>query len=168
MARSLVAAVALLAVMVQPARADDSPDVPDDVVSVANDAGVNPVDLAGAMVSTHEDMSAEGARHYLLGVHELVTPTPVADAPPRVSGSRVYVKLTYYVMNSGVTASGGHVYTGSTACSTNFALGTRFILPDDSEVTCNDRGVLGTSGWLDVFGRPDIGRMGGGYVTVLN
>lgn len=85
----------------------------------------------------------------------------------------VYVRLTYYTYNSGVTANGGQVYMGSTACSLNFAFGTKFVLPDGSVVTCNDRGRLyydenRYGGWLDVYARSDIGRLGAGSVTVLN
>lgn len=163
----MVAAMTLLTVFATPAAADDSPGVPEDVASVASEANVDPVDLLGAMVSTHEPSSADGARHYLRWVGEL---PGLPESPPLVhrSGARFYVRLTYYVYNSGITASGGRVYVGSTACSYNFAFGTRFELPDGSVVTCNDRGMLGASGWLDVYGRPDIGRLGAGWVTILN
>jgi hypothetical protein len=75
------------------------------------------------------------------------------------------VRLTYYLLE-GRTYSGGHTYPGSAACSTNFALGTRFRLPDGDVVVCNDRGLLGRTGWLDVWGRPDLPRRYGNYVTV--
>lgn len=77
----------------------------------------------------------------------------------------VDVRLTYYV-EDGTTYGGGHTYYGSTACSTNFELGTEFELPDGEHLVCNDRGMLGSTGWLDVWRRPDLARMYGDYVTV--
>jgi len=87
---------------------------------------------------------------------------PVATAA--AASRTVRVRLTYYV-EYGVTASGGHPYAGSTACSWNFPFGTRFRLPDGEVFTCNDRGLLGSSGWLDLWRRPDLARAYGPYAT---
>lgn len=75
------------------------------------------------------------------------------------------VRLTWYA-ESGITYGGGHTYPGSAACSWNFPLGTRFRFPHGEVVTCNDRGLLGSVGWLDVFRRPDLARMYGSHVVV--
>jgi hypothetical protein len=90
----------------------------------------------------------------------------VADAAQEAPASEwAEVRLTYY-RESGVTYSGEYTYAGSTACSWNFALGTRFVLPDGEEFVCNDRGMLGSTGWLDLFRRPDLAAKYGPYVTV--
>lgn len=169
MAKTVLAVFSLLSITTAPAFAD-SDAIPDEVHIVADERGIDPVDLWGAMISTN----IWNPRDYLCVVGEgpcngQFTPVAKTDQTPvPKSGPRVWVRLTYYTMNTGVTANGGHVYNGSTACSYNFAFGTRFELPDGSVVTCNDRGQLGDTGWLDVFGRPDIGRLGAGYVTILN
>lgn len=92
--------------------------------------------------------------------------TPVEapiDETPALNLARV--RLTYYV-EAGRTYSGGQTYPGSTACSWNFAIGTRFVFADGEEFVCNDRGLLGYSGWLDLWRRPDIARKYGAYATV--
>lgn len=96
--------------------------------------------------------------------------TVVTEAPedqPVVEDQRVWaqVRLTYYT-ESGRTYSGGQTYAGSTACSWNFAIGTRFMLPDGEVFVCNDRGRLGDSGWLDLWRRPDLAAEYGPYVVV--
>lgn len=75
------------------------------------------------------------------------------------------VRLTYY-LESGVTYSGQRTYAGGTACSWNYPIGTRFRFEDGEVVVCNDRGMLGSSGWLDVWRRADIARKYGRYATV--
>ena len=92
--------------------------------------------------------------------------TAHADDDEDVQGYYATVRLTYY-LDSGLTYGGGHTYYGSAACSWNFPLGTRFMLPDGEVLVCNDRGRLGATGWLDVYARPDLPRAYGNYVTVL-
>lgn len=75
------------------------------------------------------------------------------------------VRLTFYV-ESGRTYSGQQTYAGSTACSWNWPIGTRFRLPNDEVVTCVDRGRLGSSGWLDLWRRADLARDYGPYALV--
>lgn len=75
------------------------------------------------------------------------------------------VRLTYYV-EGGVTYSGQQTYMGSTACSWNYPLGTRFVFRDGEVVTCNDRGMLGSAGWVDVFRQPALAAKYGAYAMV--
>jgi len=114
------------------------------------------VEIEGALNTLHEAGYDVDAVSYLASEKK-----PVAAA---VASRTVRVRLTYYV-EYGVTASGGHPYAGSTACSWNFAIGTRFRLPDGETFTCNDRGLLGSSGWLDLWRRPDLARAYGPYAT---
>lgn len=125
----------------------------DDTQAVAAQAGVDALDLQGAVNTT-----GLKARDYLVGVDELPR--------PQTSSARVArVRLTYYV-EEGRTYGGGTTFPGSTACSWNFPLGTRFALPDGEVFVCNDRGLLGSSGWLDLWRRPDLVRRYGSFVTV--
>lgn len=92
----------------------------------------------------------------------------VSEDQPVVEDQRVWaqVRLTYY-QESGRTYSGGQTYAGSTACSWNFAIGTRFVLPDGEVFVCNDRGMLGGApGWLDLWRRADLAAEYGPYVVV--
>lgn len=75
------------------------------------------------------------------------------------------VRLTYYNLN-GFTITGEAVHYGGTACSWNFLLGTRFRLNTGDVFICNDRGLLGSTGWLDLWNRPDLVRLLGDYTTV--
>lgn len=52
MARALTAAVLLLTVASTTAHAEDNPSIPDDVQAVADDIGIDPIDLAGAVNTT--------------------------------------------------------------------------------------------------------------------
>jgi len=147
--------------------AQTEPD--DDVQAVADEAGVDGIALQGAVNST-----GLAPADYLVAVGEL----PGRSFPP-VSGVNVggpgvspapglsaRVRLTYYV-EGGRTYSGGKTYAGSTACSWNFALGTRFMLPNGETFVCNDRGLLGGApGWLDLWRRPDLVKRYGPYATV--
>lgn len=133
-------------------------DVLNDVVPAADEAGVSAPDLLGAVNTT-----GLAPRAYLCAVGELACPT-LADRMP-ATGWVAAVRLTYYTL-AGTTYGGGHPYVGSTACSWNFRIGTRFVLPDGETVVCNDRGLLGSSGWLDLFARPDLVRRYGPYATV--
>jgi len=151
-------------------RGDELPS--DDTVAAAAEAGVDVTDLLGAMNTTHLD-----ARTYLVGIGLLTTApsaptirsaTSGVGAGPLSAGAVsgfVRVRLTYYTL-TGRTYSGGQTYPGSTACSWNFALGTRFVFRDGETVVCNDRGLLGSSGWLDVWGNPGLVRKYGAYATV--
>lgn len=75
------------------------------------------------------------------------------------------VRITYY-QESGRTYSGQQTYAGSTACSWNWPLYTRFLLPDGEVLTCIDRGRLGDLGWLDVWRQPSLVSKYGPYVDV--
>lgn len=156
MARVLTAAALLFSIATNSASADE---IPETIQNVADEAGVDSVDLAGAVATTGLDPWV-----YLCQADGIGCPK---------EGSRLYVRMTYYTYNSGITASGGRVYNGSTACSFNFPFGTEFRLSDGSIVTCNDRGLLYFdprvfAGWLDIYNRPDMGRAGAGWVTRLN
>lgn len=60
------------------------------------------------------------------------------------------VRLTYYLLR-GVTYSGAYTGPGVAACSWDIPLGSVVSLPDGEAYTCLDRGLLGSSGWLDVW-----------------
>jgi hypothetical protein len=131
------------------AQAEESPDIE----LAAEKAGVSPKLLAEAVAVTGYDPET-----YLCLVGAL-------KCPEEPRGYRTEVRLTYYVLE-GRTANGERVHLGGTACSTNWPMGTRFRFPNGEIVTCNDRGYLGNKGWLDVWGRPDLFRAYGPYVTV--
>jgi hypothetical protein len=130
-------------------------EIPDETVSAATDAGVDPVDLQGASNTT-----GLAPRDYLCQVGE----GPCPD-PPMPRGYPARVRLTHYV-EYGVTYGGGHPYDGSTACSWNWPLYTTFVFPDGETFVCNDRGLLGNTGWLDLWRRPDVVRRFGPFTTV--
>jgi hypothetical protein len=129
----------------------------EDSDAVADEAGVNPFQLADALATLSAAGIATSARQYLCDADGWQCPKP----PGRVAR----VRLTYYV-EGGLTASGGRTYAGSTACSYNWPFGTQFRFPDGEVVTCNDRGMLGSVGWLDVFRRSDLAARYGPYATV--
>lgn len=149
MARSLIAMMTLLSVTVRPAMAQE---VSDDVVAAAQEAGVSPIDLAGASNTTGLE-----PKEYLYRTGELLRPIP--------HGYLARVRLTYYNL-TGRTYSGIPLYLGSTACSWNFSIGQRFRFTDGEIVTCIDRGILGSTGWLDVWQQPVMTSKYGQYATV--
>ena len=59
-------------------------------------------------------------------------------------------RLTVY-LDRGVMYSGYQTHWGAAACSWNYPIGTVLELPDGFQVTCLDRGVLGSSGWIDIW-----------------
>lgn len=59
-------------------------------------------------------------------------------------------RLTVY-LDRGVMYSGYHTHWGAAACSWNYPLGTVLELPDGFQVMCLDRGLLGSSGWIDIW-----------------
>ena len=147
MTRIAVSAATLLMIATSSmAHAADEADTPDEIQQS--------VELEGALNTLHAAGYDVDAATYL-----------ASQKPAAIAARTVRVRLTYYV-EYGVTASGGHPYAGSTACSWNFAIGTRFRLPDGEVFTCNDRGLLGSSGWLDLWRRPDLARAYGPYASV--
>ena len=145
-----VLATFLLVLSGVPTRADEE-HVSQDAIEAAQAHDLDAVEVQGAANSTRTDPWTYVA--WLM-------------APPPVPAARtVRVRLTYYV-EGGVTYGGGRTYPGSTACSWNFPLGSRFRFPHGEVFTCNDRGLLGSSGWLDLWRRADIARAYGPYVTV--
>lgn len=166
------AAVALLSfgAPAQIAYADGEP--PAETIRAALKAGVDPIDLQGAINTTSLD-----ADSYLCATGELQEGCPVSrpeqgrilDLP---TGTMRQVRLTYYALDGvtyGCTIGTSLCGTrpGGTACSWNFALGTRFRFPDGEVFVCNDRGSgLGSNGWLDVWRRADLPARYGSYVTV--
>jgi len=150
------------------------PIISDDVATVADQTGVDAVDLQGAVNTTGTDPT-----EYAYGTGLLKRPSAVAVSVPSSSaagrgggggsgsaggGYSATVRLTYYTLG-GVTASGERVHYGGTACSTNWRMGTRFLVAGEVFV-CNDRGILGSSGWLDLWNRRDIASKLGSYATV--
>ncbi len=148
--RVLGAAMVLTTMTASLARADE---IPENVITAADEAGVSPIDLAGAVNTTGLE-----PRVYECLVDGLLCPS-------LAHGYQARVRLTYYV-EAGRTASGGSTYAGSTACSSNFRFGTRFRLPDGEVVTCNDRGMLGASGWLDIWRNKAVVDRYGSWATV--
>lgn len=136
-------AMLLAVAFVAPARAQV--EVDEQTAELAGKVGIDPVDLLGAA-----DTSGTTPFDYLVGTGVLERPgLAVADRRP---ASRIaLVRLTTYLFD-GFTYNGERPYLGSTACSTNFAIGTRFRLPDGEVYRCNDRGGgLGSVGWLDLW-----------------
>jgi hypothetical protein len=132
----------------------------EDLANLASRANVTIENLKGAAFST-----GLTGRQYLESVGEIDRPAPeVAD--DHVRGYLLRVRLTYYTYNSGVTYSGQKTYIGSAACSWNIPLGARVRLPNGPTLVCNDRGLLGSTGWIDVYGQPDLVRAYGDYATV--
>jgi hypothetical protein len=82
------------------------------------------------------------------------------------------VRVTWYLPTGNVMYSGQYPFVGAAACSWNFSIGTRLRLPDGREVTCLDRGRLGSAGWVDIFvpttadGR-HVARQYGDWTTVV-
>lgn len=83
----------------------------------------------------------------------------------------VTVRVTYYT-DAGTTYSGTRTRPGVAACSWNYAIGTRIRFADGREVVCEDRGRLGSSGWVDVWvpslaeGRAGVAGNYGNHATV--
>lgn len=94
-------------------------------------------------------------------------PTQAQEDPAPDTPAPVYatVRLTYYNL-TGLTYAQTQTRYGITACSWNFPLYTRFRFDNGEVFVCEDRGMLGSSGWLDLWNRPDIARLYGPYVTV--
>ena len=155
MARFILHGGAILVMIAATASVSRAESVTEQTLTAATEAGLNPVDVQGAANTVGAD-----AWTYLYGTGELQRPVPVVS-----SLALARVRLTYY-NESGITASGGRTYPGSTACSYNWAFGTRFRFPNGEVVTCNDRGRLGSTGWLDLWRRKDLAILYGPYVTV--
>jgi hypothetical protein len=128
--------------------------VSEGAAQAAEEAGLDARDVQAASQSVGVDPWT-----YLYGTGELARPT----YGPLLAVHRV--RLTYYTL-SGRTYSGEQVHRGGTACSWNYAIGTRFRFPNGEIVRCNDRGYLGNDGWLDVWNRSDLARLYGAYVNV--
>ena len=65
--------------------------------------------------------------------------------------AQMTVRLTVYLPTGHVMHSGYYPFWGAAACSWNFPEGTVLELPDGHRVTCLDRGLLGASGWVDIY-----------------
>jgi hypothetical protein len=120
----------------------------DDEVDMGAGADLTGVDGSGESVGTSTDSA----------VPDLTVGSSRAQQPVRV-------RLTYYVAG-GITFSGVRTGYGQTACSWNFPLWSRFRFANGETFVCTDRGHLGSSGWLDLWRRPDLARAYGGYATV--
>lgn len=77
----------------------------------------------------------------------------LASLAPRgaVAGWGQAVRLTYYLPTGDPMYSGIYPYSGAAACSWNFPIGTVLEFPYGDQVVCLDRGMLGSSGWVDRF-----------------
>jgi hypothetical protein len=132
----------------------------EELAELATQANVTVVDLKGAAFST-----GLTGKKYLEAVGEIPSQAPVASVPAN-RGYSLRVRLTYYTYNSGVTYSGQKPYIGSTACSWNIPIGATVWLPRGQKLVCNDRGLLGSTGWIDVYNQPQLVAQYGDYVTV--
>ena len=72
----------------------------------------------------------------------------------RASAETHTVRLTVY-LDRGVMYSGYQTHWTAAACSWNYPIGTQLMLPDGHVITCLDRGLLGSSGWVDLW-MPDM------------
>jgi 3D (Asp-Asp-Asp) domain-containing protein len=63
----------------------------------------------------------------------------------------IVVRLTYYLATGFAMFNGEMPHSGAAACSWNFPIGTRLVLPAGDVVTCKDRGMLGSRGHVDVW-----------------
>ncbi len=159
MANILTAALMLFSVH-HTAFADDTTSIPENVLTAADEAHVDPVDLVAAL----DSQGLTDPYAYLRGTGELPQTIP--------KGYSARVRVTYYNL-TGRTYSGIPLYPGSTACSWDYAIGTKFQFPDGEIVTCIDRGLLGSGkpmGWLDVWQNPGLAHKyePSTIVTVLN
>lgn len=87
----------------------------------------------------------------IVGFLAAVSPEP---APVRAASPRAYTtvaRITSYLPTGSVTYSGQWPYPGSAACSWNYPLYSRVTFSDGREVVCIDRGLLGWSGWIDLY-----------------
>src|SRR5215204_5246807 len=69
---------------------------------------------------------------------------------PKAEAQSATVRVTFYVLR-GTMYSGQQTHWGAAACSWNYPIGTQLELPDGWVVTCLDRGLLGSSGWIDIW-----------------
>lgn len=81
----------------------------------------------------------------LLSCALLGSPKPAAPSQAVVS-----VRVTFYT-DVGVTYSGGWTRYGVAACSWNIPMYSIIRFHDGRIVYCEDRGLLGSSGWIDVW-----------------
>lgn len=73
----------------------------------------------------------------------------IASAEPQYMERRL--DLTWYLPTGNRNYSGEWPASGSAACSWNFPIGTVFVLPQGHVYRCDDRGHLGSTGWLDAY-----------------
>jgi hypothetical protein len=146
-----------------------------EVMDYAGAYELNPFELQGAVNTSGLD-----PRTYLVAIGVVESPKVAPPLPalvgsqvlPQSGGYKASVRVTHYNLDGvtyGCTAATALCGTrpGGTACSTNFALGTRFQFPSGEVFICNDRGSgLGSTGWLDVWRRPDISNRYGPTTTV--
>ena len=68
-----------------------------------------------------------------------------------VEAESTSVRVTHYTWTGSPMYSGIYPYHGAAACSWNFPLWTVLRFRDGRTVTCLDRGMLGWSGWVDIY-----------------
>lgn len=77
------------------------------------------------------------------------------------------VTVTHYA-DSGLTYSGGQTRPGVVACSWNIPMFSTIRFQDGREYRCEDRGQLGSSGWVDVWvGDVALARQMGRYTATV-
>lgn len=77
------------------------------------------------------------------------------------------VTVTHYA-DSGVTYSGGQTRPGVAACSWNIPMYSTVHFADGRAYRCEDRGQLGSSGWVDIWvGDTALARQMGRYTATV-
>lgn len=86
-----------------------------------------------------------------LGALLLLSLTVLGATHEARASEQTTVRVTHYYATGNPTYSGIYPTHGTAACSWNFPLGTVLRFWDGRVVTCLDRGLLGWSGWVDIF-----------------
>lgn len=92
-------------------------------------------------------------------------PSVTVSPSGRGAGYSLSVRVTYYTL-SGKMRNGAYVHHGAAACSSNIPMGSVVVFKDGLRVVCEDTGLLGASGWIDVWGDTGVVSRYGDRTTV--
>jgi len=157
MAKSLVAALALFASLATPTFASEDA-LPDEVHLVADEYGLDPVDLWAAMHSTN----IWNPRDYLCGVGEGPCSGQFTVAAAPVRGRSIVALVTWYAPTGNRMRNGEWPYPGAAACGSNIGLGSTVVFDTGDRYFCADTGYLAAN-QVDVFGDPSAPRRLSGH-----
>jgi 3D (Asp-Asp-Asp) domain-containing protein len=79
----------------------------------------------------------------------LAVPTTASADTRYIPAKRVVV--TWYLPTGNATYSGTMPRLGTAACDWSIPMGTVVLFPDARVVRCEDRGILGSSGHVDIY-----------------